>query len=132
MLDGLRRLEYRGYDSAGVAVVAQGVLLTEKRAGKLANLEKSLAESPCPGMGTRRSRGIERYAIRCRPGSVRTSMIESECSSAARASVFAWSVPSSRVVVECESTSPPWLVNAARVAGSSRLFAAPTPTRNEK
>ncbi len=51
VLDGLRRLEYRGYDSAGVAVVAQGVLLTEKRAGKLANLEKSLAESPCPGMG---------------------------------------------------------------------------------
>ncbi len=53
VLDGLRRLEYRGYDSAGVAVVAQGVLLTEKRAGKLANLEKLLAESPCPGMGDR-------------------------------------------------------------------------------
>jgi len=51
VLDGLRRLEYRGYDSAGVAVLSQGVLLTEKRAGKLANLEKSLAESPCPGMG---------------------------------------------------------------------------------
>ncbi len=44
VLDGLRRLEYRGYDSAGVAVVADGALLTEKRAGKLANLEKSLAE----------------------------------------------------------------------------------------
>ncbi|MEV7227557.1 MULTISPECIES: glutamine--fructose-6-phosphate transaminase (isomerizing) [Polymorphospora] len=44
VLDGLRRLEYRGYDSAGVAVVCEGELLTEKRAGKLANLEKALAE----------------------------------------------------------------------------------------
>ncbi|MGI5212046.1 glutamine--fructose-6-phosphate transaminase (isomerizing) [Plantactinospora sp. CA-290183] len=44
VLDGLRRLEYRGYDSAGVAVVCDGDLLTEKKAGKLANLEKALAE----------------------------------------------------------------------------------------
>src|SRR5689334_5012080 len=51
VLDGLRRLEYRGYDSAGVAVVNQGVLLTEKRAGKLANLDKALAESAQPGIG---------------------------------------------------------------------------------
>ena len=50
VLDGLRRLEYRGYDSAGVAVVADGALRTEKRAGKLANLEKALAEAPRPGM----------------------------------------------------------------------------------
>src|SRR5438067_1433407 len=51
VLDGLRRLEYRGYDSAGVAVVAGGALSTEKRAGKLANLEKVLAESARPGIG---------------------------------------------------------------------------------
>jgi glucosamine--fructose-6-phosphate aminotransferase (isomerizing) len=44
VLDGLRRLEYRGYDSAGVAVVDTDSLLTEKKAGKLANLEKALAE----------------------------------------------------------------------------------------
>jgi glucosamine--fructose-6-phosphate aminotransferase (isomerizing) len=47
VLDGLRRLEYRGYDSAGVAIIAgagEPALLTEKRAGKLGNLEKSLAE----------------------------------------------------------------------------------------
>ncbi len=42
VLDGLRRLEYRGYDSAGVAVVADGRLVTEKRAGKLANLQKAV------------------------------------------------------------------------------------------
>jgi glucosamine--fructose-6-phosphate aminotransferase (isomerizing) len=51
VLDGLRRLEYRGYDSAGVAVVAGGRLVTEKRAGKLANLEKILVEAPTDGMG---------------------------------------------------------------------------------
>lgn len=43
VLDGLRRLEYRGYDSAGVAVVDGDTVLTEKKAGKLANLEKALA-----------------------------------------------------------------------------------------
>ncbi|WP_433828365.1 glutamine--fructose-6-phosphate transaminase (isomerizing) [Actinoplanes sp. CA-015351] len=44
VLDGLRRLEYRGYDSAGIAVIDEDVVQTEKRAGKLANLEKALAE----------------------------------------------------------------------------------------
>ncbi|GAA2520059.1 glutamine--fructose-6-phosphate transaminase (isomerizing) [Pilimelia columellifera] len=52
VLDGLRRLEYRGYDSAGVAVLGDGELLTEKRAGKLANLEKALGERvPAEGIG---------------------------------------------------------------------------------
>ena len=46
VLDGLRRLEYRGYDSAGVAVIDGDAVLTEKRAGKLANLEKALADGP--------------------------------------------------------------------------------------
>ncbi|MCM3887569.1 glutamine--fructose-6-phosphate transaminase (isomerizing) [Frankia sp. R82] len=45
-LQGLRRLEYRGYDSSGIAVVGAGALRTARRAGKLANLEKLLAESP--------------------------------------------------------------------------------------
>jgi glutamine---fructose-6-phosphate transaminase (isomerizing) len=48
VLEGLRRLEYRGYDSAGVAVLADGRQSTAKRAGKLANLEKALADSPLP------------------------------------------------------------------------------------
>ncbi len=46
---GLRRLEYRGYDSAGVAVVADGELHTRKKAGKLANLEVLLGTDPLPG-----------------------------------------------------------------------------------
>jgi glucosamine--fructose-6-phosphate aminotransferase (isomerizing) len=50
VLEGLRRLEYRGYDSAGVAVrvggPGSGELLAAKKAGKLANLEKVLADEP--------------------------------------------------------------------------------------
>ncbi|MFI5533272.1 glutamine--fructose-6-phosphate transaminase (isomerizing) [Kitasatospora sp. NPDC051853] len=48
VLAGLERLEYRGYDSAGITVQAAGGLATGKRAGKLVNLEKALAESPLP------------------------------------------------------------------------------------
>jgi glutamine---fructose-6-phosphate transaminase (isomerizing) len=48
VIAGLRRLEYRGYDSAGIAVVSDGELSSAKKAGKLANLEKVLAEAPLP------------------------------------------------------------------------------------
>jgi len=43
VVEGLRRLEYRGYDSAGIAIVDGGRLETEKRAGKLANLVEAVA-----------------------------------------------------------------------------------------
>ena len=52
VIEGLRRLEYRGYDSAGVALLTDGRLSTDKRAGKLANLEKALDESPLPVANT--------------------------------------------------------------------------------
>ncbi|MFN0283189.1 MAG: glutamine--fructose-6-phosphate transaminase (isomerizing) [Kineosporiaceae bacterium] len=48
VLEGLRRLEYRGYDSAGVALQSDGGLLTVKRSGKLARLEEALAEEALP------------------------------------------------------------------------------------
>jgi glucosamine--fructose-6-phosphate aminotransferase (isomerizing) len=48
VVEGLRRLEYRGYDSAGVSVVSDGVLDTRKKAGKLANLETLLGTDPLP------------------------------------------------------------------------------------
>ncbi|MFG1850679.1 glutamine--fructose-6-phosphate transaminase (isomerizing) [Actinomadura geliboluensis] len=55
VVEGLARLEYRGYDSAGVAVLADGKLATAKRAGKLGNLRAALDEEPPPsgtlGMG---------------------------------------------------------------------------------
>ena len=48
VVSGLRRLEYRGYDSAGVAVVADGRLEIRKKAGKLVNLETLLGADPLP------------------------------------------------------------------------------------
>ncbi|WP_285727492.1 glutamine--fructose-6-phosphate transaminase (isomerizing) [Psychromicrobium xiongbiense] len=48
VLEGLRRLEYRGYDSAGVAVLADGEVFSAKKAGKLSNLLNELEENPLP------------------------------------------------------------------------------------
>src|SRR5438309_7258605 len=49
LIDGLRRLEYRGYDSAGVAVVHDGCVDLRRSAGKLANLETVIGSSPLVG-----------------------------------------------------------------------------------
>ena len=49
ILDGLRRLEYRGYDSAGVALVRDGALERRRAAGKLARLEAALGLQPVDG-----------------------------------------------------------------------------------
>ncbi|MCX6435130.1 MAG: glutamine--fructose-6-phosphate transaminase (isomerizing), partial [Actinobacteria bacterium] len=45
LIEGLRRLEYRGYDSAGIALGTPNKLYVEKRAGKLVNLENSLGDA---------------------------------------------------------------------------------------
>src|SRR5476651_1647588 len=49
LIEGLRRLEYRGYDSAGVAVVHDGVIDLRRSAGKLANLEQVIRIDPIAG-----------------------------------------------------------------------------------
>ncbi len=49
IIEGLRKLEYRGYDSAGIAVVADGELTIRRSAGKLGNLETVLAANPLSG-----------------------------------------------------------------------------------
>ena len=49
LIDGLRRLEYRGYDSAGVALVHNGDIEVRRSAGKLARLEETIAEHPVDG-----------------------------------------------------------------------------------
>jgi len=49
ILSGLRKLEYRGYDSAGVAVVGPNGLAVTRAKGKLKNLVALLAEKPLPG-----------------------------------------------------------------------------------
>ena len=48
LIGGLRRLEYRGYDSAGVSVIANGQLETRKKAGKLNNLVAEIEAHPLP------------------------------------------------------------------------------------
>ncbi len=49
LIEGLRRLEYRGYDSAGVAVLQGKKIAVRRSVGKLANLEKSLSEKGLTG-----------------------------------------------------------------------------------
>ncbi|HKQ55629.1 MAG TPA: glutamine--fructose-6-phosphate transaminase (isomerizing) [Methyloceanibacter sp.] len=49
LIDALKRLEYRGYDSAGIATVEHGELGRRRAEGKLRNLEQLLARSPLPG-----------------------------------------------------------------------------------
>lgn len=49
LIDGLKRLEYRGYDSAGVATLVDGKIERRRAKGKIVNLEKKIAETPLPG-----------------------------------------------------------------------------------
>ncbi|MDE2620820.1 MAG: glutamine--fructose-6-phosphate transaminase (isomerizing), partial [Sphingomonadales bacterium] len=49
LVEGLRRMEYRGYDSAGVCTLANGELIRRRAPGKLSNLVVELARHPAPG-----------------------------------------------------------------------------------
>ncbi|TKD50618.1 glutamine--fructose-6-phosphate transaminase (isomerizing) [Sphingomonas baiyangensis] len=49
LFEGLKRLEYRGYDSAGIATLVDGAIERRRAQGKLSNLAARLAESPLPG-----------------------------------------------------------------------------------
>jgi glutamine---fructose-6-phosphate transaminase (isomerizing) len=50
LIDGLRRLEYRGYDSAGVALVRDGAIDVRRSPGKLSRLEEAIAIQPIDGL----------------------------------------------------------------------------------
>lgn len=49
LVDALKRLEYRGYDSAGIATITEGTLHRRRAEGKLVNLERRLKEEPLGG-----------------------------------------------------------------------------------
>ena len=49
IVDGLEKLEYRGYDSAGLAVINDGEISVVKKAGRIANLKEALEENPISG-----------------------------------------------------------------------------------
>src|SRR5690606_32022944 len=49
LIEGLKRLEYGGYDSAGLALINQNQVLRERRVGKVANLEQAVNESQVSG-----------------------------------------------------------------------------------
>jgi len=83
LVDALKRLEYRGYDSAGVATINGGALERRRAEGKLVNLEIRLREEPLAARSALRTRVGRPMARRPSATPIRTSPTVSPSSTTA-------------------------------------------------
>ena len=116
LLEGLKRLEYRGYDSAGMAAInGTGCIARHRKVGKVAELEKAMQAEPLPG-GIGIAHTFQRFSFfgRCQPLIV-ICLLRSSVNSASGAS---------RVIVE----PAPMVASSATVTGATSAVLEPIKT----